>query len=166
MGAWNDLKADAFREAIAEAAPSDFASEDAIVDPVRFASAKREVATRLLPLVAKNVRDLSGEAVFLDKVAGEAALAGRLQQALPLAYWFLFYRDTASRPAGGLNLDADRRDQYDKDCTRAVRALAAVAPELVGETSAPAVAASFRTVESKPLTIGGQKAEPFSFEIT
>ena len=166
MGAWNDLPHEDFREAIAEAAPSDFASEDAVVDPVRFASAQREVATRLLPLVVTNVRDLGGEQAFLDKVAAEAALADRLSQALPLAYWFLAYRDTASRPAGGPNLDADRRDQYSKDLTAAVRALAAVAPELVGETAAPAVAASFRTVESKPLTIGGQPAAPFSFEIT
>ena len=141
------------------------------------AAAKNTVTPLVVARVPNHVARAGSSKAFFDLVAAKAELAGEAQNMIGIAYLHHQLVDGAATSRG--NRDYDRALVFYDPTMHpprgvligAVKAFSALVPVVLDLATEPVVdgrvvpAASFRAVETKPLTIGAKAAEPYSFEI-
>ena len=176
MGAWNDfvLSVDTLKGLSPIDWPASKGQTDVDVNLVN--QARQQVEDLVGARIAQVVAAAGGTEAFFDRAAAEAKLSTSLQRLLGLAYLFQDWSDIGSRPGTGTGYTEKAKGLLGTKIdpgplSVAEKAFSGIAPVLLGLTTEAVVpdravpAASFRAVETKPLTIGGKAAEPYSFEI-
>lgn len=94
-------------------------------------AAKRTFVTHIMAKIGDVVLKEGSEDAFFDKVADEAALADRTNQALGHLYWFHHYGENASKAGRGKTLE-EKRDFHMKEAKVAIAAFCKTAPVVIG----------------------------------
>lgn len=177
MGAWNDftLAVETLQGLSSIDWPEGSVQSD--VDTRIAGQAKQLVETLVAARIPSIVADAGGTEAFFDLAAAESKLATDLQRLVGMGYNYQAWSDPGLRPGQGRGYAEKAKDllgtpREPGPLREAVKAFAGIAPVLLGLTTEAALegrrrpAASFKRPETKPLTIGGQAARPFSFKIT
>ena len=178
MGAWADTVL--LVETLQGLSPVDWdaSTVQEMVDPARVKAAKGTVAPLITARVPSFVAEAGSTEAFLDLAADQTALASEIQSMLGYAY---LHHQLSSRAATGRgNRDYERALEFFDPTMHppggflpvAVKAFSLLVPVILSMTTEAAQEASkvpaavVTTPETKPLTIGGESAAAYSFDIT